>query len=313
MQVYLNNKNRIENIECGTAVALGRFDAIHIGHIEIIKNTVVYAKENGILSLVYMFINDPAEFTSKKKILSVNTIEKRIAILEAIGVDIVVADNFDSNIMNISPDTFVNEFLVERFNAKFVSAGYNYHFGKCGAGNIDTLKALCEEKGIIVSGISEIKVNGKPVSSTIIRNKIADGEVKKVAELMGRHYSISGVVVRGDGIGREKLGFPTANIELPKTVVVAKNGVYVSKTYLDGKLYNSITNIGGKPTINNEPPRAETYIDATLSDLYGKEIKVELYKYLRPVLKFESIDALAEQLSKDKIEMRKYFELEKGK
>ena len=311
MQSYLNNIGELTKLDgLQTAVALGQFDAMHLGHIEIIKKAVGFARENKIKSLVYMFSNNPIEVITGKKIPSVNSLEKRISILESLGVDIVVAQEFDSGIMNMTCEDFGNEYLKELFGAKFVAAGYNYSFGRGGSGDINVLKMLCADRNIKVCAVSEVKVGGNQVSSTIIRNCITDGDVSGAAQLMGRYHSVSGTVIRGNGIGGSVLGFPTANIALPTECVLPKFGVYISRTHLDGEVYNSITNIGGKPTVDDESRLIETYIDGKFNELYGENIEVELCEYIRGIMKFENKEALMAQLEKDKLKMKGYFKTE---
>lgn len=311
MQSYLNNIGELTKLEgLQTAVALGQFDAMHLGHIEIIKKAVGFARENKIKSLVYMFSNNPIEVITGRKIPSVNSLEKRISILESLGVDIVVAQEFDSGIMNMTCEDFGNEYLKELFGAKFVAAGYNYSFGRGGSGDINVLKMLCADRNIKVCAVSEVKVGGNQVSSTIIRNCITDGDVSGAAQLMGRYHSVSGTVIRGNGIGGSVLGFPTANIALPTECVLPKFGVYISRTHLDSEVYNSITNIGGKPTVDDESRLIETYIDGKFNELYGERIEVELCEYIRGIMKFENKEALMAQLEKDKLKMKGYFKTE---
>lgn len=306
MQVYLNNTPILES-DLNTAVALGRFDAMHAGHIEIISTAVKNAKDNGLKSLVYMFINDPLELTAGKRIKSVNSLEKRIEILESLDVDIVVADSFDIEFMSISCDNFIKEYIEKRFRAKRVIAGFNYRFGVGGSGNIDILKDLCAKRGIEVCAIPEVTVGGKPVSSTIIRQKISEGRVAEAAELLGRYFSIKGEVVKGNQVGKSLLGFPTANINMPSNCAELKFGVYISRTKLDGKVYPSITNVGGKPTVSDDLPCIETHIDAQLGDLYGQYIEVEFCDYIREISKFEGLDALAAKLKEDRNKARDFF------
>lgn len=307
MRVYLNNTAQLAEDSLNTAVALGRFDAMHLGHIAIIQRAVEYARENAIKSLVYIFVNDPLEVISGKKIKAVNSLEKRLEILESLGVDIVVADDFGPELMSVSCDGFVDNCLKDRFGARFAVAGFNYRFGAGGSGDINTLKELCGKRGIQVCVVPEVTVSGSQVSSTIIRRKIADGDVSGAAELLSRYYSISGKVVRGNRLGSRKLGFPTANIVLPDDLVVPKFGVYISRTKVDGNLYPSITNVGGKPTVDESSLCIETYIDAEFGELYGKDIEVEFCEYIRGISKFDGMTALAAQLCRDRDKAREFF------
>lgn len=308
MQIYTKNIADLTKMDgLKTAVALGGFDAMHLGHTEIIKKVVNYAKDNQIKSLVYMFSNNPAEVITGKNISAVNSLEKRIDILKNLGVDIVVSQKFDLTIMNMSCEDFADNFLKRLFGARFVVAGYNYSFGKDGSGDINILKRLCDERKIKLYAMPEITVDKKTVSSTVIRELVADGKVKSAAKLMGRYYSVCGTVVKGNGIGGSLLGFPTANIELPTDCVIPKFGVYISRTRVDEKAYDSITNIGGKPTVDKDKNLIETYIDGKFGELYGKFIEVELYEKIRDIIKFDGKAELMRQIEVDVKKMKDFF------
>lgn len=308
VKVYFDNKTDREKLkndigDSRTAIALGQFDAIHKGHMEIISRVVNHAKENNMKSLVYMLENNPQEVISGKVIPLVNTVEKRLEILESLGVDMVVLEKFDRDYMSIPYTEFVCEYLYKKLNAGFVSVGYNYRFGKGGLGNTDLLTRECKRCGIGTAVVPKVEVDGEAVSSTAIREKVSGGDLSGTEKMLGRSFSVKGEVVRGNQIGGRYLGFPTANIELPTEIIQPKLGVYASRTRVGGRTYKSITNIGAKPTVGDTGVSIETHIDGNFGELYGQIIEVELCRYIRDIKKFENLDALAEQLKKDKEKM----------
>ncbi len=303
------NRHDLDNLKLkNTAVALGVFDAMHLGHLEIVDTVVRYAKEHNLKSAVYMFRNIPKGVITDTDIKNVNLFKKRLRILYDRGVDIAIAERFTKEYMKIPYTEFVEKYLVEKFDAKFVCAGFNYHYGYKGKGNTENLKELCEKHGIKVH-IAECKSLDCPVSSTLIRQLIASGEMEEVATYLGRYFSVTRRVERGVGLGH-RIGFPTANIRLPDFHVVPKFGVYITCAKVDGKWHRAVTNIGGKPTVGNEEPGIETYIFDHQGELYGKEIEIEFRKYLRPIIKFDSVEDLKAQLERDKEAALEYFEAE---
>ena len=292
----------------GTAVALGQFDAIHIGHTEIIRRTVEYANAHGLKSLVFMFSNDPSEVICGRQPKAINSLERRLDVLDGLGVDIAVVTEFDSEFMGLSCAEFTDEYLVSRFGAAFAAAGYNYSFGRNGTGSIKTLDAECAKHGIRVCAVPEVTADGKPVSSTIIRQKIESGEVASAARLMGRYFTLDGTVERGNNIGGRVLGFPTANTAIPSGFVVPKLGVYISRACIDGTEYPAITNVGARPTVNEDRMCIEPHILGEFGELYRKKISVSFCRYIRGITKFDGVDALKEQLAKDRSASKSFFE-----
>ncbi len=302
MQIYYDTQIKLK----GTAVALGQFDALHTGHTEIIKSTIKYASENGLKSLVYLFVNDPTEVISGKSQRAVNTLEKRLEILEELGVDIVVAQEFNKEFMALSATEFLYEYIVQKFGAEYVAVGFNYRFGKNGAGDTEFLKDECQKKNIKIEIIPEISLCGDRVSSTRIRREIENGNMETVKILMGRYFSLKGEVIKGNQIGKT-LDFPTANMDMPSFQVVPKLGVYISRVLIGGKKYPAITNVGKRPTVEDGESFIETYIDEFSESIYGDEIEVEFLKFIREINKFESLNKLKEQLDTDKNTMKNYF------
>ncbi len=291
-----------------SAVALGEFDSIHKGHMEIIRKTVSYAKENGLLSIVIMFENNPANLISGKNILPVNTLKNRYEILESLGVDAVLSLKFDKNIMDMPHYDFFEEIICKWADAKYLSVGFNYRFGKGGKGDNSYLSKVCKEKGITLNIIQEVKVLGDTVSSTRIRKLLENGMIEEANLLSGRPFSIEGVVEKGNQLGGSLLGFPTANIRLPEDSIIPKYGVYIVEAELSGKRYKAFTNIGERPTVNKKEAVIETHIfDKDFGPLYGEEIKIYFYKYIREVVTFKSPDELIKRLKMDKEVAIEYF------
>ncbi len=308
MIVYRNND--IENISLkNTAVAIGEFDTLHIGHRRIINKAVSNAKAMGLKSLVFMFENNPLDIVLNTKVKPVNSIDKRIEILEGLGVDIVVISKFDKKIMEITKEEFFDNYLIEKFGAKSISVGFNFSFGRKGEGDASYLEKRCEDSSIKLDITPEVTLSDKTVSSTRIRELISTGDVETAAKLLDRYFSISGTIVKGNQIGGKLLGFPTANIEMPENTIVPEYGVYITRAFINGQVYPSITNVGDKPTVGKNYTGVETHIiGSEFGELYGKCIEIEFCEHIRKISSFENADALINQLEKDKDKAIKYFE-----
>lgn len=300
MVVYY--KKEIKNLKLSnTAVALGGFDSLHIGHIKIIEAAVSYARENDLTPAVYFF---RSPFKSGR---SVNSFEKRLEILEELGIEIVLADEFTPEIMKLTAEEFFEEYICRRFGARYVGAGYNYTFGANGAGTAETLVKMCGERGIECRIQPRVRLS-HTASSTYITRLVGEGRIDEANEYLGRPFSISGKVVRGSELGRT-IGFPTANIELPTDRIYPKKGVYISLVNIDGKKYRAITNVGSKPTVVDEGVmNIETNIFDYSGDLYGRTLEIGFCKFIREIEKFESVEALREQLVRDRRRANEYFD-----
>ena len=276
-------KDAIEKIlPKGTAVALGRFDAIHIGHMRIIEQTVKYARQHSLSAAVFMFENDPAEVVFGKSVPNVTSSEKREEILKNLGVDIIIEKKFDKDFMRLSCREFVQKYLNEMLGARYAAAGFNYRFGNGGTGDVNMLSDLCEEYGIVTETVGEVTLGGKTVSSSRIREAVANGDTENAARMLGRFFSISGTVETGNRIGKG-FGFATANISVPDNNVIPKTGVYISIAKVGGREYSAITNVGPRPTVNEPQMCIETHIDGEFGDLYGERIEVEFCRFIREI------------------------------
>lgn len=280
-----------------TCVALGKFDGVHLGHKRIIDKTLEISKSKKLIPVAYVI--------DISRVLTTN-VEKE-DVFRSFGIDKVVFEKFDDYFKNLSPSEFFERIIIKKLCAKHIVVGTDYKFGKNRAGDINTLKSLCSENGIDVTVVDKLKINGFEVSSTKIKEFIQDGNIEDANNFLGRNYSVEGVVKEGKKLGR-KMGFPTVNLRSEKNIFL-KNGVYITKTYIDDEIYNSITNVGINPTVDSDDKtKIETYIFNFSKEVYGKTVKLEFLHHLRDEKKFENIDDLMMQISCDKEKSKKYFE-----
>lgn len=311
----------LSNVLTPTAVALGNFDGVHQGHqqvihpifshqlatVPVIKNGIPGEVNSDTYSTVVTFHPHPQEFFSgKAKKLLTPSLEKAI-ILENMGIDQLVLLPFDQNLANLSPHQFVTEVLVKGLQAKGVSVGADFRFGKHRAGTVQDLRAIASQYGMKVAIQSLFTCeNGERISSSIIRELLQRGDIQRANHLLGRNYSFIGPVVAGQKLARQ-LGFPTANIQLPQEKFLPRFGVYAVQVIIDEKsvednshnLIQGVMNIGSRPTVDGQAIAAEVHLLNWLGDLYGRQIRVNLCHYLRPEQKFASLEVLRRQITHD--------------
>lgn len=290
--------NTIPNLSENTAVAMGLFDGVHIGHKSVIKTAV----KSGYLPIVFTF-SVKNQFPLKKNgMLLLNTKNVKYELLEKLGVKLVVEPPFEG-IKEISAEDFIVEYLLKKLHAKMVVCGENFHFGKDALGGQELLKQLASKLNIKVNVVSSAIYGGEIVSSSRVRTAIAGADLQTARGLLGYDYFWEYEVVGGDKNGR-KIGYPTINQHFPVGYIVPKRGVYASKVNVGGNIYLGVTNIGVRPTLNElENPIAETYIINYGGELlYNENIRVSINKYLREERKFESIDELKKEISKNVLE-----------
>ncbi len=274
----------------GLCAALGDFDGVHLGHITIIKTAIKYSE--GLTPAVYTFDKN----CKNAKLITTNNVKKDI--FTSLGINNVIFESFE-RICNLSPLQFVNDVLVNEYNVKKIVCGSDFRFGKNASGNTTTLKEIAKELGVEVIVVDLKEHNGAKISSTKIREHILNGEMELASALLSRNFFIEGTVVHGKGLGH-KQNTPTVNIAFDKNAVIPKHGVYITKTKIGSVVYNSITNIGTRPSVENtDIPNAETHILNFNSDIYDTDISVEFIKMLRPEIKFENKKMLFEQINND--------------
>ncbi len=290
-----------------TAVALGLFDGVHMGHRSVIGEAVAKA-EDDVKSTVFTFKTDT--FTSKGhdgrlEMLLPDSVKQQH--FERLGVDLLFTPEF-SKYKNMTDEEFVRCVLKEKLNACFAVCGEDFRFGRGAMGDADRLKVLGEKYEIEVRIINHISLNGQRVSSTRIRELIRNGDIAKANEMLGYRYGYVLPVEHGNEIGRT-WNFPTANQIIPNGMVLPKFGVYCTMVNVNGKWYRGVTNIGVKPTVEKcSLPLAETYILDYNGDLYGETIEIQLCEFVRPERVFGSFDELKEEIAKNIDFAKKYFD-----
>lgn len=293
----------------GTAVALGYFDGIHLGHRAVLNSALRCARQENLVPVVMLFDVHPRKIIQGKTPPVLKSESSKRELLVEMGF--TVADfNFRKSV-NCSPEEFIEKILIEGLNAKAVSCGFDFHYGKGGKGDVESLERELGKRGVRVNAQAPVLLDGQKVSSTAIREFITSGEIERANAMLGREFSYDLAVGKGDGLGRV-MGFPTINQWFPEDHVVPKYGVYASKVFVDGVRYPSVTNVGIRPTVASENMRSETCILDFSGDLYGKNVEVFLVRYLRPEIKFSDLQALSAQIEKD-IEQARiiYKEVEK--
>lgn len=279
-----------------SAVALGFFDGLHLGHIEVIKRALL---KDGLCPVIFTFNEKtPLPKFKTRKGGCIITHEQKIEIFSRIGAEYIYSPDF-AEIKDYSAADFVRKILKELLCASFVVCGYDFRFGKGGEGDPEALKALCAENGIECEVVPAVAVDGVTVSSTIIREKIRNGEIEEANRCLGYELAYKLPVTEGAHIGRT-IGFPTINQTIPDYMVKPKNGVYKSWTIAEGRTYRSITDIGVKPTVGYKGGAVmETHIIGYDGNLYGKNVSVALTSYIRGEIKFGSLEELKAQLQAD--------------
>ncbi|HCA04864.1 MAG TPA: riboflavin biosynthesis protein RibF [Ruminococcaceae bacterium] len=294
-----------------TAVALGFFDGVHKGHRSVIE-LACDQKHNGLLPVCLTFSQSPKSVISNREIPAVMTAEDKVRALESIGIEHTVFADFKS-IMNLSAQQFVSDILIGRLNAKKLFCGFNYRFGKNAEGNTETLRLLCEKYGIALTVLPPAEDNGAVVSSTLIKQLISNGEVRRANRLLCGEFGFCAPVEHGKRLGR-RLGTPTINQPLIKNLVVPKFGVYCSKiTLADKTEYCGVTNVGIKPTVGGTYPLCETWMpEYTGREIYGEKADIRLLDFIRPEKKFENLEQLKAEIIKNSVTaLEIYAELKK--
>ncbi|WP_294351789.1 bifunctional riboflavin kinase/FAD synthetase [uncultured Clostridium sp.] len=294
MLVYNNKaKNHVNYI------ALGNFDGLHKGHLTLIDKVIDLAKENKGKSIIYTFENHPKTLIdSNAKINLLLDNNNKEELLKNRNVDIVYLEKFTEEFMKKSPEDFI-AYIVEKFKIKGIVVGFNYRFGYKNMGDTNLLKELSSKYNFEVFIMEPCKLKDKVISSTRIRKELLEGNIEDSNKMLTRPYFLEGKVVSGKQIGRT-IGFPTANLEYSKFALLPKEGVYYTNIMWNDKIFKGITSVGNNPTVNGKNITVETFILEFNKDIYGDTIKVFFLKKIRDNKKFNSLEELKTQLSKDK-------------
>ena len=286
------------HIDEKSAVAIGKFDGIHVGHKKLLKY-ILEQKKDGLKSVVFTFDPSPEEFFTGHKVRQLYTRQEKRREFKKLGIDVLIEFPLTETTAATDPEDFVRRILVGQLSADYIAAGTDVTFGAGGRGDQYLLKSLAGELLYELELIDKVRLDGAEVSSTRIRNEVADGNMAMAERLLGRYYSVCGIVEHGRHIGHT-IGIPTVNIIPPEDKLLPPYGVYSSRVHLGGKVYDGMTNIGRKPTISEqEKVGVETYIYDFDGDAYGEFIEVELLRFVRPEMKFDSLDMLKAQIQSD--------------
>lgn len=282
-----------------SAVALGNFDGIHMGHRVLINGVVEMSRDLNCASSVLIFKTHTKNMTEGASQELLTSQSQKHDILRSLGIDIIYEMDFTKSVMNLSPKAFVMNFLSDHLNVQGVVVGYDYRFGSKASGNVNTLRELCRRNCMSLVVKEAVKYQDKIVSSTRVRTAIKEGDVKSAAELLLRPFTIRGTVTKGKQLGRT-IGVPTANILYDTNYVVPKFGVYMTQVKIDDSYYFGATNIGTNPTFSEQEVKVETYLfDYCGDSLYGKTIDVALIDFIRPEIAFRNVKELKMRMDDD--------------
>ena len=286
------------NINEKTALAMGKFDGIHLGHKKLL-NMILDQKQDGLKATVFTFEPSPEEFFVGHTVRQLFTREEKRRAFEKMGVDILVEFPLTADTAATPPEDFVRTILVEDLKAEYIAAGTDVTFGDKGRGDQYLLRNMSKELGFELHLIDKVMLDGQEVSSTRVRNVVADGDMPMAKRLLGDDYSVSGIVEHGAHLGTT-IGVPTVNVLPPENKLLPPFGVYKSVVMVDGKVFKGMTNIGRKPTVSDSGRvGVETYIYDFDEDVYGKYIEVRLLEFMRPEMKFEGVEQLKAQIHSD--------------
>ena len=294
--LIIENKTEF-HLQGKSAVALGKFDGIHLGHRKLLDR-VLEQRKQGLSAVVFTFDTSAVSFFGgEEKVLS--TKEEKRAIFARMGIDVLIEFPLNRETAATEPSDFVSRYLVDQMQTAYLCAGPDISFGKGGAGDYALLARCAGDYGYQVELIDKVRVDGEEVSSTRVREAVRAGKMETANEMLGAPYSVSGRVVHGRRLGRT-LGMPTANLIPTEENLMPPNGVYYARVVVDGESYRAISNVGYKPTVSKEEILGiETYLYDFDGEIYDREIMVELLAFRRREQTFDNVDALRRQIVED--------------
>jgi len=297
-----------------TSLAIGNFDGVHLGHQALIRSMLQQAQKEKLQPTVLTFYPHPVEVLKPhKKLERLTTTSEKLSLLESLGVAQVLVAKFDAELANLSPENFFEKYLDKGLKAKSLHVGFNFCFGKDRQGNTETLGTLAAKKNMFLKVEEQVNADGERVASSSIRGYISEGNVSHAAFLLGRPYSITGQVVKGDQRGRT-LGFPTANLRCPHDKVLTKNGVYTAQVLWQQELLQAVVNVGIRPTfaasldpVSDWGPIIEVHLLDFDADIYDEFLTVHFLGRIRDEKKFSGGEELKKQIAEDIAKARASF------
>ena len=293
----MNNENRI--------FALGFFDGVHLGHQALLRQCCALAAQEDCQPAALTFDTHPGALLRGAAPVLLNTPEDRLRLLRNFGIGPVYTMKFDRETMNMAWQDFV-KLLLDNGAAGFV-CGDDFRFGRNGEGNGEKLAQMAKELGLPCVIVPEQTLEGVRISSSYIRRQIETGDMATAVRYLGHGHMLTGTVVTGRKLGH-RLGFPTANIELPEGVIVPRHGVYACRAFVGEKSYMAVCNVGSRPTVQGHQVRTETWLLDFSADLYGQNVTLEFLRFLRPEQRFGSLEELKTAVLLDAENTRKFFE-----
>ena len=291
-----------------TCVAIGMFDGVHLGHQQVIRQTIEDARQHEGIAVAITFDRHPnAVVAPERNPPLIYSLSQKLRVIETLGIDTTLLIHFDTAFSQIPGEEFIQG-LARDFGAiHSLCVGSAFTFGHKRSGNVALLKRLGQELNFMVHGLASVSLDGKVVSSTRIREVIGAGNLDAASQMLGRTYSLAGTVIRGDHLGQQ-LGFPTANLD-PDALVLPPKGVYAAHAHVQGRLHRAVVNIGTRPTLENPQPKlqVEAHLLDVSADLYGQEMELAFVEKLRDEQKFSSTESLQEQIQRDIEAARRLF------
>lgn len=289
-----------------SAVAIGKFDGIHRGHQSLLRH-VLEQKDRGLQAVVFTFDPSPAALFSGENLPELTTKREKRRLFEEMGIDVLIEFPLDFATAAMEPEEFIEKVLAGQMKTAYIAAGADLSFGNRGRGDAALLERMAGQFGYRAEMIEKVCLEGVEISSSYVREVVKSGDMERAERLIGEAYSVCGVVAHGKKLGR-RLGMPTVNLLPEKEKLLPPYGVYFSEVSVGERVYKGITNIGCKPTVNDENQAGvETYLYDFAQDIYGKEITVRLFSFHRPEKKFESVDDLKKQMAADIAKGRYYI------
>ena len=286
-------------IEGDAAVTIGFFDGVHRGHQAVIRRAVEAARGRGLRSVVVTFDRHPLQTLSPGKVPPLlTTLRRKATLIEQLEVDTLFVLEFTEEVAVWSPEEFVDRVLVKGLRSRHAVIGANFTFGHQATGNMEVLADLGAARDLSVEAMGLFTIDGRRVSSTSIREALAEGDLEWPERALGRRYAVEGQVVPGAGRGRD-LGYPTANLRTPPALLLPARGVYAATATVDGRTHVAAVNVGINPTFGEEPLHLEAYLLDLDEDLRGKLLTVEFRRRLRDELRFDSAEDLSRQMAED--------------
>ena len=290
-------------------IALGFFDGVHRGHGALLRTVSNTAKKLGVTAAVFTFDRHPTTVITGQSVPMISSVDDRIWLMRRYyGIDEVIVAPFEA-MQKMDWQDYIRKYLAEELGAVHVVAGHDFHFGYMGKGNPDRLKAVCEELGIGCDIIGKVEQDGITISSTYIRNLLAQGEMDRAVEFLGHPHVLTDRVAHGRRIGSSTLGFPIVNLHIHPPVIVPAHGVYATRVWFDGQYHQAVTNIGVRPTLHDSDGKVtvEGFILDFDGNLYDKELRMEFFHRLRGEERFPSMEALAAEIRRNADQTREYF------